>query len=663
MAKKKPVSKKKPSRNKAKSRKASSRKGAPQTTPNKLGAHVWAMLGLIIITLFAYLPALDAGFVNWDDNLYVTENGLLSSFSWGKISELFTNFTAGNYHPMTMLTLAVNYQMGGLDPSSYHWTSLLFHLLNVGLVFWFIYRLTNENLVIATVTTFFFAIHPMHVESVAWISSRKDVLYTCFFFLGLIQYLNFIEKQSWKPLIGAGIFFVLACLSKPAAVVFPLCLMLVDYLKGRNWRGKKEILEKIPFFLISIGFGLLAIYVQGAAGAIDDGDFFSFLDRILFAFYSLMIYFVKAFIPFDLSCYYPYPEPSEGLSIGYYIAPVFVLAVAFLGWVSRKQGKTVIFGLLFFLVNLLLVLQLLSVGGAILAERYTYVPYIGLFFIVASGFSWVLDQKSGRWSKYRTPAAGALGLMAIAFVLLNHQQAKVWNNGETLWTQAINSFPDHGRNYLNRAEFLDKAERMPEALADMNKAIQLKGNDPSYLLIRGRMLFDVRKDQEAMKDFQTALTSDPDDEEKAQIYVNMGSVYGRAQNLSESLKAYNQALAIDPDNKKGLVNRGMVHSLQGNLDASLQDYGRYLNLYPEDNDMRALNGMATVYFNKGKYAEALPYFTKAIQTGKADAQTYMSRSQCYFLLGDKSKALQNATTARQRGLQVPEAYFNQLKSQ
>jgi tetratricopeptide (TPR) repeat protein len=288
------------------------------------------------------------------------------------------------------------------------------------------------------------------------------------------------------------------------------------------------------------------------------------------------------------------------------------------------------------------------------------VPYIGLFFIVATGFAWLWNQEKGKWKNFRMPAAIALGIMAIAFTYINFQQAKVWTNGETLWTQAINSFPV-ARTYGNRADYYDTEGMREKALPDLNTALQIKGPDPGYLLTRGTLLFDMGRDQDAMNDFLLGMKNNPDEKEKCELYVNMGSVYGRLGNYPKSLESFNQALLLEPKSKNGLINRGILLSLQGDLDGSLADYLLYLESHPGDPDYRVFNGIGTVYFNKGQHARALPYFTQAIETGKGDGQTYMNRSQCHFILGDKPSALQDAKTAQQKGYNVPQAYVKQVE--
>ncbi len=658
MAKKKNSSQRKPTSKKREKRsKAQAARKGSYSQESK--SFLWVLLGLLALATLAYIPAFQAGFVNWDDRLYVLENPTITNFSWENIQAMFSQFFVGNYHPLTIFSLAINYQISGLDASSYHLFNVLLHLANASLVLLFIYKLTDKKLLVAAIVAFFFAVHPMHVESVAWVSGRKDVLYALFFLLGLIQYLVYLEKKNMRKLIYAALFFVLACLAKPAAVIFPVVLVLVDYFKGRKWLGRKALIEKVPFLLISVIFGAIALMSQQDAGALDDSAQFSFFQKILFACYSLMNYFIKAIVPLNQSCYYPYPLVEQGLAWQYYLAPLGALGLAAIAWISRKKAAYITFGLLFFLVNLLLVLQLITVGGAIMAERYTYIPYIGLFFMLGMGIYSL--EKSAKGRKLTSFSLALTGLLALIFLYLNHQQAKVWKDGETLWTQAIASFPVD-RTYANRADHFKKTKQAEKALADFNKALEIKGPDANYLISRGSLLFDMKRFQAALNDFTQALTLDPSSAEKAQAYANIGSVYGSQGQNDEALEALNLALLAKADHTDALLARANVLSMLGDLDEALVDFDKYISLRPNSSNVRALGGMGTAYFNKGQYDQAFSYFSQAIQSGQADAQIFMSRSQCYFLLGDKAKALQDANRARQMGLQIPESYFNQLKA-
>ena len=218
------------------------------------------LLPVLALTAICFLPMLSNGFTNWDDELYVKENPLLKGPDWQGI---FSQASASNYHPLTILSLAFNYAISGTDPFSYHLVNWLLHILNTGLVFIFIYKISGKKPYVAAFAAVIFGVHPMHVESVAWVSERKDVLYALFFLLALLQYWRFLETGKRVKAIFCFVFFVLSLLSKPAAIILPFVLLLLDYWYGRsvNW---KVVAEKIPFFALSLVFGFITVKVQSA---------------------------------------------------------------------------------------------------------------------------------------------------------------------------------------------------------------------------------------------------------------------------------------------------------------------------------------------------------------------------------------------------------------
>ena len=276
-----------------------------------------------------------------------------------------------------MISLGIDYQLWGLNPFGYHLGNLIIHLINTLLVFFFVRQLAPKSLVfVPFFTALVFGIHPMHVESVAWISERKDVLYVLFFLLGLITYLKFLGNKSLKIFALVILFFCLSLLSKAMAVVFPVVLLLIDWFKGRQWNIRVGM-EKVPFFFLSLVFGVTAYQIQ-SGGAIAEFDHFTFIDRMVFAAYGFCMYLVKAIVPVQLSAFYPYPFVAGGAVPGYYYA-MPIIAVLLLGGAVAvyKKSKAPLFGLGFYLVTVALVLQFISVGKAIMADRYTYLPYVG----------------------------------------------------------------------------------------------------------------------------------------------------------------------------------------------------------------------------------------------------------------------------------------------
>ena len=412
----------------------------PVKNLNKKSTLQWIIPFILLVTFLAYIPVLKAGFVNWDDGDYVTENLLIRSFA--NIKLLFTTPVQGNYHPLTMISLAFNYAISGSQAWSYHLLNLLLHLVNCILVFRLALLLSNRNIIIAFTASILFGIHPMHLESVAWVSERKDVLYGLFFLAGLISYTKFadagLKKHYWLTLV----FFILSLLSKPAAIIFPLVLFCIDLLRKRKF-NLRSVSEKVPFFILSVLLGVLTLSAQKTAGAAGV-EAFSMGTKILFGFYGLMMYFINMILPLNLSPFYPLPALNEKLSMAFYLAPLFFATLTVLFIYSLKKIRPLAFSILFYVVNLLLVLQVFTVGSAIIAERYTYIPYIGLFY--AAG--WMID----RYAKSNLSKSYIIILpVTLLFSIATFRQASIWQDGVSLWEHAIKTNPS-SRAYTNRQQ-------------------------------------------------------------------------------------------------------------------------------------------------------------------------------------------------------------------
>ena len=334
---------------------------------------------LFIISMIAFYPIVKNDFIStWDDSVYIINNQLLHDLSWQGIINIFSygdefQKLINNYHPLTIFSLAFNYKISGLSPASYHLTNMILHGFNAVLAFLFVYLLCRRRIWPALISGLFFAIHPMHVESVAWISERKDVLYAFFFLAGLIAYLKYLENEKvWK--LGIALFlFIFSCLSKAMAVPFPLILLLIDYLMRRRFSWKL-IIEKIPFFIIALIIGFMSVHLQSMS-AINKFETFTLYQRTMHASYGFIAYILKFFNPSDLSAFYPYPAITTTglLPISFRIAPYICIIVAgLLIWVSTRKGeipRVIVFGILFYFFTIILVLQFLSVGKAIMADR------------------------------------------------------------------------------------------------------------------------------------------------------------------------------------------------------------------------------------------------------------------------------------------------------
>jgi len=429
----------------------------------------WLALAVLAVVTFAvFYPSLECEFTNWDDGTYVTENPMIWKLNGETVKNIFINPNKKdsdpwymyfspvslNYHPLTMLSLALDYTFDKLNPYYYHLNNVLLHILNVILVFIFMQQFVRgcngrtssdfrpDPFYVALIVSALFAIHPMRVESVTWVAERKDVLYVFFFFLSLIFYLRHLDSRKTSWMIGCFVFFICSCLSKGMGVVLPVVLVLMDWFYGEAKTIRQlfnNVVKKVPFFLASIAFGLIAYEIQ-SQGAIAAMETFSLFQRLTFGCYGFIMYIYKFFLPVNLSAFYPYPftDAYGNIPVIYYASPFIVLfialAVVYLLWKNFETGKILVFGFSFYFITVALVLQFLSVGSVIMADRYSYLSYVGLFFMVGYFFEYARKKFSFPVSML---FAGGLIASAAIFSYLTYERTKVWTNAETLWTDAL----------------------------------------------------------------------------------------------------------------------------------------------------------------------------------------------------------------------------------
>lgn len=585
-----------------------------QTGEKKKSLLPWILV-LLIITVICFFPMLKNNFTNWDDEDYIVHNAMLNGPDWNAI---FTQQVAANYHPLTMITLALNYQLSGLNPFSYFFVNLLLHLINSALVFYFIYQLSGKKTWIAFSATLLFAIHPMHVESVAWISERKDVLYTFFFLLSLIQYWKYVNTNKKFNYWICFLYFILSLLSKPAAIILPLILFLLDYWKGRTI-NRKIILEKLPFFLLAILFSVITLRIQSHI-AMASLNVFPFWTRFFFACYGVMIYFLRFFIPYPLSTFHAFP-PANQLGWEILISPLFILLLLIFLWYKRKN-KIIVFGFLFFVFNLLLVLQIMSVGLTIVSERYTYVPYIGLAFMTGIFLNRykIASNKLVFW--------GIPAIITIVFGYITFNQTKVWENSGTLWTNAIKYAPQSPYPRTNRAYY---TIGLAKSSTDKSKSDSL--------------------DKLALEDCSIALQEDP---KNISALKNSINILMRLNRNKEALADARSLTQYDPKDPAGYLSKGILYLRLNEIDSAMNDLNECLFLNPASDVALNLRGTLLVD-NYQKFSEALSDFNKAIQINPS-GEYYLHRSICYYRLGDIQNAKADAQTALSKNVTIQDSY-------
>jgi tetratricopeptide (TPR) repeat protein len=607
---------------------------------------------LLAATFVVYLPSLGNGFLNWDDNFYVTENPVMAHPT---LHGLLTQNLGGNYHPLTMISLALNYRMSGLDAGSYHWLNLLFHLANTALVFFFVRKLSGGRLWTSVVTALFFGIHPMHVESVAWISERKDVLYAFFYLIAMVTYLRYLDRKSAAWLGLTWVLFVLSAASKPAAIVLPLTLLAIDWFRRRPLRGA-ALLEKIPFFAVSVAVGALTFTAQKSVGAVHS-ELWTVAQKALFACLATVMYVAKLFVPIHLAAVYPLPSTSgKPFSTEFYVAPV-ILAVALLAlWFLGRKSRPVVFGVAFFFINIGLVLGVVSVGAALLAERYTYIPYIGLFFALA----WWLDEPRARW---RPVIAGVFALLLPLSLVQTWNRCHVFHDPLIFWNDAIEKYPGKIVDaYYNRGNYYVKTGHPEAALADYQRALDLNPDVARSWYNKGLLLAQMNQNDSAQVAFDHVLALDP---KHVDALNNRGAMRYRRGDRAGAIADWTRLLELNPRYRDGYLNRAVAFLELKEYEKSAADRKRGIDLDPGNPANAEEYGlMAQALHQLGRHQEAIDALDHAIAMAPANnpvvARFYFARSTSWKALGDRVRALADAREAQRRGAAVDARYLKSL---
>jgi protein O-mannosyl-transferase len=626
---------------------------------------------IAVITYIVFSPSLDDGFTNWDDDNYVTANPLVMNNSV-PVVKIFESPVSLNYHPLTILSLALNYQAGKLDPTGYHAVNLIIHVLNTMLVFLFIFLLTRRNLLMASIVSLFFGIHPMHVESVTWISERKDVLYVFFFMAGLITYLRFSETKKITWYYFTLLLFILSCLSKGMAVVFPVILLLIDYLQGVKWK-RKVLIDKLPFFIVSLVFGIIAIKAQLFAitdvkivsgKAVSAAHLFTVFDRIVFTSYSAVMYIVKLFVPFKLSAFYPYPDVDNpnGIPLLFYFLPVILLGIiAALIYFFMKKEKEIVFGLLFYFASVVLVLQFVSVGRAIIADRYSYLAYVGLLFIAAYLINKAWQNKVGIWAILKYPLIIIAVVGAVAFSFQTYARTQVWKDSSVLWTDVIDDYPNASIAYLCRGNYYYSINEIDKVIPDYSKAVQLASvvggctdfDYQSAYYDRAVVYTYYNKIDSAIADYSNVIALN---DTFIRPYYNRAILYSKEGKNDLAMADFTKIIELDPHYVDAYVSRGVLYSQTGKINFGMNDYDKAIALDSASSD--AYNDRGLLYLNLGKGDLALADYNKAIALKPDNPSFYYSRGLCYNALNEYEKAAGDFTRGIQLNPQNAEIYYN-----
>lgn len=540
---------------------------------------------IFIITFIVFIPSLSAQFVIWDDPEFIYNNPIVVNASidnlFQTIKEIFSTTSLGAYSPLVIVSFVIEKIIFGLEhPFFWHLDNVLLHLVCVYFVFR-ICKLLQFSPLVSFLVALLFGIHPMHVESVAWVTERKDVLFSAFYLGALLMYIKSKKEEKRKYVLLVYILFLLSLFSKIQAVSFPLSILVIDYIIDGKI-SRKTLRDVLPFFLLSIGIGFIGIYIL-AHQAVLVTNVLSFPNRIILGLYSIVIYGIKSLIPYQLVALYPYPTSIPAYMYASVIIITVVLALVYGAW--KQHNKNIVAATCFFFFNILFVLQVLTAGQGYLADRYAYIPYLGLFIVYGVFY----EKLESRFPAQKNNLRLLLTIYLVALAYIAFQQNKVWQDTETLWTHVLKYYPDQSTPYINRAIYYYKTQAYDKSLSDYTKAIALEPNNADLYQGRAKVYFEISGNDkalllQALEDCNKAILLKNN---VAEYYNNRANVYGKLNDLETALLNVNKSISLDPNYADAYITRYRIYHMQNKMEDAMKDEEKYLSLKPDDDAIRA----------------------------------------------------------------------------
>jgi len=609
----------------------------------------WLSLGLALLTLAVYAQVATFDFVNFDDPDYVYSNPVVrQGLTWHGVVWAFGDFQIANWHPLTWLSHMLDCELFGVRPGWHHMVNVLIHSANASLLFVLLVRMTGavwRSLFVAAL----FALHPTHVESVAWISERKDVLSTFFGFLSILAYTRWVRdpRRRVQPWAALG-WFVLSLLAKPMLVTMPFLLLLFDVwplqrVENTGWRTFfsrcfwKLALEKIPWFGLTFAMSVVTFLAQKSAGAVMRTESLPVTMRLANVFTAYGAYLKKLFWPQDLALFYPLPKVwlIQPFLIG--AAAVLALSVLAVLWARRRPHFT--FGWLWYLGTLVPVIGLVQVGAQSMADRYTYIPSIGIFIAVA----WLAHELFQRFQLRNSTSFYAGATLVLACAWLTRIQLSYWQNSVAIFSHALAVTRDNPIAANNLAAAYADRNRLEDALKLFRLAIEINDVNPLFRANIGDLLSRMGRHEEALENLNLAVTLDP----TSGIFQNLhGRALMHSGNTNAALQAFRRAIELKPDNPDGYNNLGGALTALGEVDEAMTNLQRALKI--DSTYLEAYNNLGAALVRKQRYADALVQYQKALSFHATNAVTLFNAGVALERLG----RFPEATSYFQRAVQV-----------
>jgi tetratricopeptide (TPR) repeat protein len=613
---------------------------------------VYLILILIIFAVFGQVR--NFKFLNYDDNSYVTENNhALTGLTLDNIAWAFKQSHSFMWHPITSISHMLDCQIFGLKAGGHHIVNLLFHIANTLLLFTVLRKMTGAFWQSAFVAAFF-ALHPLNVESVAWISERKNVLSAFFWMLTMAVYIRYAKQPRFANYLLVIFVFSLALMAKPVTVTLPFALLLLDYwpLNRLQIKNKQQIFrlvgEKIPLFLLSAVLCVITIAAQGGSDALQLNKLLPFSVRFENALVSYVSYIGKMIYPSHLSVFYPHPGPSLPLwepIVSFVLLAAVSVAVLYLG----RRKPYLIVGWFWYLGTLVPVIGLMQAGSQAMADRYAYIPLIGLFIIIAWGAS---DIFAG-W-KYRKIVLSLSAIVIIsALSICTWIQTSYWGTSQTLFEHALKITTGNYVAYNCLGSALIEQDKFDEAIDMLHHCLQIKPNYGWAYNNLGIAYAKQNRYEEAIEACEQAIRIQP---KNSWAYYTLGVSYDKLGRYREAMEAYKQAVTVEPYYADAYYNLGLAFAKLGRYQEAIQAYEQAIRIRPDDAD--AYCNLASAYGKLGQFQNEIEACKHALRINPELAEAYYNLGAAFGQLGRYPEAIEACKQAIRIRPDYAEAHYN-----
>ena len=595
---------------------------------------------LAVSTFAVYSQVQDHEFINYDDDKYVTNNEYVKAgFTRDSVGWALTTSYNSNWHPMTWLSHMLDAQLFGPNSKGHNLTNLLFHIANVLLLFLVLLRMTGALWQSGFVAALF-ALHPLNVESVAWVAERKNVLSTFFWLLTMWAYIRYAQKTNLKRYSLVILFVAMGLMSKPMLVTLPFVLLLLDYWPLRRLQSDRRtaisrlVYEKIPLLVLVAGSVVTTLTVQKMGGALGSLNAFPIQERVINALVSYWLYLQKMIWPGGLAIFYAHPENTLSVWKGLATAALLALVTTAAIRLARRAPYFAV-GWFWYLGTLIPVIQLVQTGSIAMADRYAYVPLIGIFIIIA----WGLPELLAKWRLRSRILTIAAGIWISTLMLMTWNQVSHWKNSITIFSHAIEvtdiEYPDFLLAHNNLANALLAEGRTGKAISHYKMAINLM---PDYAVNHNHLanaLFAEQKTEEAISHFKMAIELMPD---YAIAHNNLGTVLLAEQKTEEAISHYKTAVKLLPDYATAHYNLGFALMKEKKTGEAIFHFKMAIQLEP--NNTNAHSNLGNALLAEQKTKEAISHYKIAINLKPDNPLVLQNFKMALLRLAEKKKSLQ-----------------------